>query len=506
MIRIHKKSFEYSCHELVYHALKRSCASNTVLEANNHWSDPEKRYIDVFVDPGDDEEISLNTAFRTIGNKIIIFGRLPASLQKKFDFKPITIPNMADWFSCSTAKPNRASKSSGKISYNENIIGNSWARPLCRFDFLDEWNNLGYGRINYSGAWGICHALKVGANDEIATIEGVDGKNITFAARFDREFGSLLWINRSVGTIDSPDWRVVEDFISCYRANDLPCVPVISEIPFGYDAAVTMRLDCDEDIKSAEPLMELYNRNQIPMSLAITTWLLEDKSHHSTLRKLIENDGGLLSHSHTHMPRWGGDYENAYNEAICSKTKLMQITGIDVKHMVAPFHHAPPYALRALAAAGYTACVGGSMNHDPEFVMSRSGQISRFHNLIGHSQQSMLHGHTIFLNDDKIKSFKDAFHLSRKSGSWYGYLDHPFSSRYSYDWESENHRLNIHQQLINFIGDQSNVLFTNENICLNFLQSRMSTYCDQEYNVKSAVLPPDGLKMCYRLKGNVYCI
>ena len=506
MIRLHKKSIGDLSYELVYLALKRSCPSNMVIETNDNSLDQDRKDIDVFVDPGKEQELLVERALKTVGNKIIIFGTLPDGLWSRFELKPKTFPNMSDWFKCSTAAPNRASASSGVVRYNQKTVGNSWKRPLCRFDFADEWNNLGFGRIDFSGDWGISHSLKASADDEIAIIEGADGANITFAARFEGEFGSLLWINRSVGTIDTPDWRVVEDYISCYRAIDLPCVPVISEIPFGYESAVTMRLDCDEDIKSAEPLMELYNHNQIPISLAITTWLLDDTSHHSTLRKLIENDGGLLSHSHTHMPRWGGNYQNAYNEAVCSRSRLLQITGIDVKHMVAPFHHCPPFSLCALAAAGYTACVGGVMNYDPEFVMTRAGQVSRRHDLIGHSQQSMLHGHTISLNDDKIKSFKDAFLSSRQSGNWYGYLDHPFSSRYTYDWKNENQRLSIHQQLLNFIGDQSDVLFTNENTCLNFLQSRTTTYCDNENNVKVLVLPPDGLKIGYRFEGNVYCV
>ena len=58
------------------------------------------------------------------------------------------------------------------------------------------------------------------------------------------KFGSLLWVNRAVGVIDGPDWRIIEDYISGEKHDEL-YVPVVSEIPFGYKRAATMRLDCD---------------------------------------------------------------------------------------------------------------------------------------------------------------------------------------------------------------------------------------------------------------------
>ena len=179
---------------------------------------------------------------------------------------------------------------------------------------------------------------------------------------------------------------------------------------------------------------------------------------------------------------------------------------MQVNHIVAPFHHAPDYALAAMAEAGYTACVGGVLNVYPEFILARSGRVSSTHKLVGHSQQSMLHGHTVRTAGDKLTIFKEAFDLSQASGAWYGFLDHPFSSRYNYDWPNEPERSDCHAQFINYITSNSKVLFTNQNSCLEFWAARAKVRMHQDGTIIFPCKLVDGLQFAYRQHGKTFAV
>ena len=121
----------------------------------------------------------------------------------------------------------------------------------------------------------------------------------------------MLWFARPTGPIDGLDWTVIESFVSAYRAGELPCRPYLREIPHGYGAAVTMRLDCDEDIASARPLLDLYRARARPLSLAIKTDQPENPAHFALIEDLRAANGSILSHSASHAANWGGSAENA---------------------------------------------------------------------------------------------------------------------------------------------------------------------------------------------------
>jgi hypothetical protein len=314
-----------------------------------------------------------------------------------------------------------------------------------------------------------------------------------------------LWVNRAVGIIDGPDWRIIEEYISGEREDELPCVPVVSEIPFGYKCASTMRLDCDESIKSAEQLIKLYFDNKRPISLAISTDVLNRENSGDVVKRVYNNGGGILSHSHSHPARWGSNYERAFFEASHSANLINNILGVPVVHMVAPFHHAPAFALKAMEDAGYLACIGGSATLDPEFVFARSGIPHGLDVLIGHNQQCMLHGDIFSFNGDNIAFFEEAFDLASASGSWFGYFDHPISERYSYGWPSEREQLQIHKRIFEFFEAQDDLIFTDENTAIQFLRSKSSVVLvDDQTDVWLDVAPPSPLKVCYRFKGSVY--
>ena len=46
------------------------------------------------------------------------------------------------------------------IKYGQNVFHDGWERSFCRFDYGDEWNNHGYGRVLENGIWGIGELVK----------------------------------------------------------------------------------------------------------------------------------------------------------------------------------------------------------------------------------------------------------------------------------------------------------------------------------------------------------
>jgi hypothetical protein len=242
------------------------------------------------------------------------------------------------------------SESVAEITYNPDaaiLAGFTWQRALERFDFSDEWNNLGFGAVRVDGSkWSLAMPVQSQHSCSIAEVCVNTSPMLAYSALEDREGSSVLWYNRQVGPIDSFEWRLVEMFISSWRYDELPCRPVIQEIPWAYDAAVTMRLDCDEDIASAMPLKYAYDTMGIPLSLAINTNNLDGYNHNALLMELVAQGGSILSHSATHAPNWGGNYEAALYEAQESACQLQGVTGTKVRYAVSPFHQTPKFALQ----------------------------------------------------------------------------------------------------------------------------------------------------------------
>jgi hypothetical protein len=273
---------------------------------------------------------------------------------------------------------------------------------------------------------------------------------------------------------------VIEAFLSSYRKEDLACRPFLRDIPHDFGAAVTMRLDCDEDIASARPLLEFYHSRGRPLSLAIKTGQPECPSHTKLMDDLLRCGGSILSHSVTHAPDWGGSAESAEREARDSKAWLeSHVGGLRVRFAVSPFHQNPTYVPRALARAGYDGFVGGIIANDPEYLMARAG-VPPFGSadLISHTQGCMLHGDCLLATGDPLRIYKEAFSLARDGGQFFGYLDHPFSSRYSYGWSSESDRIAAHAGFLNYMEahpGKGPLLFVNEDTCLDFIKGKAAT-------------------------------
>lgn len=481
MIGVVAKQEHISAGKLVKAAIARSVSKSQVELISPAKITSEKKDLDIIVAINPDENLAkvLNHWMDSNNKKLIIFGQLPKSYIERFELQQVEWPeSRSSWSRSTEAQTNSFAESSASVVYDKNaelFYAENWQRPLERFDFTNEWNNMGYGAITADNSiWSLRAPLLAKTESSLASIILDDDVIGTYAALFEYSNSSVLWFNRSVGPIDSFEWHIVERYISSWRCAELPCVPVLLETPWGYDAAITMRLDCDEDIESARALWDAYKERNIPFSLAIHTLNLDDPKQHQILHDMLEAGESLLSHTATHAPNWGGSYEAAFEEAEVSANKIFNVTGYSVKYAVSPFHQSPKYALDALCDAGYTGCIGGIIKNDPEFLLARGGELAEVPNgFIGHSQQVMLHGDCLLKEKDPLKIYKAAFDFAYQTKTLFGYLDHPFSPRYQYGWENEQQRTDAHIQIIDYIKSKTQkAMFWSENDALDFLYDK----------------------------------
>lgn len=423
--------------------------------------------------------------------KLILFGAVPDNLINYFGWEKLEWPS--DFHMSTTSKPapiNENSESAAKVFYNESaksLGASEWRRPFERFDFTNEWNNMGYGAIKFDDSiWSVKIPLDC-KSDEIASICVNSSIMSSYTALVNQETTSVLWFNRSVGPVDSFEWKMIENYISEYRSETLLCLPILKDIPWGYDSVITSRLDCDEDVESARQLMNYYHSVDVPFSLAIHTSVLHEAVHQKILGEVKSSGGAILSHTTTHAPNWGGSYEHAFNEGFISRSMIKDCIGEYISYAVSPFHQSPSYALKALSDIGYKGCVGGIICNDPEFIMARGGEVpGQADGFIGHSQQTMLHGDCLLNTSDPISLYKEAYDIAFETDTAFGYLDHPFSKRYTYGWKSEEERSKIHGQLIDYIRSKAKApLFLNEDELLDFIhlktRCRITRYGEEFY-------------------------
>ncbi|WP_114809019.1 polysaccharide deacetylase [Paraburkholderia kururiensis] len=448
-------------------------------------------------------------------SKLVVFGRLPAALARYLGCEERAWPEpLASAARSAPAASREAAESDASVRYtalSATLGGRAWVRPFERFDFTDEWNNLGFGAIRADGSiWAVRQPIDVPEEARLASVHVGAERQFSYAGLWDKATASVLWFNRPVGPCDSFEWRLIENFLSAHRAGELHCQPVLSEIPWGYDAAITSRLDCDEDVESARPLWQTYRRLGVPFSLAVHTSNLADTTHHAILRELAaDRDAALLSHTATHAPNWGGSYEAACVEGGESMRLLQSVIGKPVRYAVSPFHQSPPYALEALSDCGYSGCVGGIIRNDPEFVLARGGTLAGMpEGFIGHSQQTMLHGDCMLASGDPLAVFKQAFDLAFETKTLFGYLDHPFSARYQYGWPNEPVRIDAHEKLIAYIaGRASKPVFLNEETALDFLLAKSSLRVIEEdgtFRVQLPGEPGTALRFAVEFRGESF--
>lgn len=353
-------------------------------------------------------------------------------------------------------------------------------RYFERYDFTNEWNNLGYGKITTSGGeWGINQIVTDGDVTKIGQVYNSDKRLGTCVFLKDFDKGSVLWFSRQAGPIDGHDWTIIEQFAGNYR-RDLPNIPYVSEVTADGELLVTMRLDCDEDITSSQGLFDLYKSEGVPFSLAVVTSLVTSAEQKGYLRA-VAFQGSLISHSHTHPEYWGGSYESSLGEAATSRKTLESITGKDILFAASPFHKNNRANLKAIQDAGYKGLICGVIFNDPEYLYFRGGQTQHPDiNIPLHSQQCMLHGDCFFRNPtDGLAVYKQRIELCRSSSSVFAFLDHPISKRYDYGWKSPDNQLKAHRDLISYLKQGGGVKFVDEDACMNFQRDRMNVRVEE---------------------------
>ncbi len=338
-------------------------------------------------------------------------------------------------------------------------------RHFERYDFEKEWNNLGYGKID--PVPGTPFSLAEPASSDYCLLH-------------ESNEASLLWFNRPVGPVDGFDWRIVEDYVSDHGAGSRPTLPVLSEIPAGYRGAVTFRIDCDEAIASGRPLFELYRKHEFPFTLAIKTEQEFGTESLALIHDVLQNGGSILIHSHTHAPEWGepstrlgpksrGD---AHFEAETSLTVLKEkIPGRTNSYAVSPFHQNPRAALPKLKKAGIDGFIGGIICNDPEYLMARGGAVPFVEGMVSHSEQCMFHGDCIHPLGNSLTVYFEALDNAIKTGTFFGYLDHPFSN-YHYGWQSEEARLRVHGEFLERLDSIPGLLKASSKDTLDFMFDR----------------------------------
>lgn len=483
--------------EIVQKGFKRSFG--------NFSSDTTKVYILISSDDQTSDQISelLNE-----GHKIVILGKIgneTATLlglelndSCRFDETKASLPSDHEG-ECHTSEY-RLTYTSHPL--NENIPYKS--RYFARFDFTDEWNNHGYGRITLdSGIWSVSCVLANRSAQSIAVVEDHNGYVSEFATVTDFDNAAVLYINRPVGTIDGLDWGIVENFLCLYRIDDLVALPLIYDLPHGVKGVVSARLDCDQSIINARPLVDLYKSYGIDISLAISTGIPIDQNDIDFMIDFYQNGGSLVSHTITHHYSWGRDYAHALEETSGSKLWLEEhIPGLCVDYAVSPFHSNEPFAVQALADAGYQGFISGIIHNDPEYLVGVSGEVPFVTvPIVTHSQQCMMHGDCYHRYGNSVHPYVEAFEMHLKAGKLFGYLDHPFGG-YDYGWASEEERLVAHNQMIKTISKHEGIEWWTLKQLLDFVVRKSQTVFEVTNNKLNIVSKAPNVVVEYR--GQLY--
>ena len=358
------------------------------------------------------------------------------------------------------------------VIYHKEVQGISKVidRPLVRYDYMDEWNNHSYGKIEFNrNAFSLAEFV-CSSPWEIASVVRSGNEHISaYACLKNKEQASFFWFNRPVGPVDSLEWNIVERYFANYESEKLPCIPYLLDIPVGYQGACTMRLDCDLAIESAHYLAELYADKKVPLSLAVVTGNHISENDYLLMDLVVKNGGSILSHSMNHFPEWGGNYLGAYMEALGSKLWMKQRFHSEFHdYVVSPFHQNPQFAVKALRDVGYKGFVSGSIHHDPEFLMARGGCVPFIDGIVSLSQQCMIHGDCYHGYGNSITPYKECLDMFVEAHGIFGFLDHPLADSYQYGWVSLDEQVNVHEEFLDYALSLEDIWFCNLSDALDF--------------------------------------
>jgi hypothetical protein len=115
----------------------------------------------------------------------------------------------------------------------------------------------------------------------------------------------------------------------------------------------------------------------------------------------------------------------------------------------------------------------------------------------------MLHGDSYRNQGQSVEVHVRAFAAQHQARGIFGYLDHPFSERYQYGWESNEQRSLAHRQLLSAIKAYDGVLFLSQEQCFAFVGALASArlYVTDTGRVRVAGIPRTEFVLQYRLEG-----
>ena len=460
--------------------------------------------VGVFIEPDDGHVPSLERILAG-GGKAIVFGtpapRFAAYLELNVTGDAAVAPDEAAAHP-DDGRPFDVSAAEVRWSEDHPLSANCpiRARPLARFDFEAEWNNLGFGPIRADGSpWAIGPKVDAAGAVPLAALVVNGSPRGVYASFMTVGSGAALWFNRSVGPVDSLEWRVIEQFVSDFNCRNLVCLPCLRDVPVGFDAAATMRLDCDEAVASGRPVFDYYRQRGLPISLAvcIAPAITDEPADVALMEQVCAAGGSVLPHSMRHLPQWGGDEATARMEIRASREWIERsVAGASpVRFVVSPFHQNPTFAVQAMRDEGIEGFVGGIACNDPEYLLGRAGVVPFVDGVVTHSEQSMLHGDIDRRQGGSVDVFKQSFDQHVRAGSIYGYLDHPISPRYDYGWGSEERRIAAHGALLDHIQATGRVWFASLGDALAFIvkRSKAQIGLDDEGELVVEGVAPDAL-------------
>lgn len=474
----------------------------------SHGNFLNKADIFCFISPSLKDEESISSLINT-KSKILIFGKISESLAKLIGLEYNSNPINLNKFEFS--HENKDDYSNLIVKYTDHSLNKNNElknRNFHRFDFTNEWNNLGYGAITKDDSiWSFSQSLSIVDAKAISFVYNEEKKVSVFSSIKDFENSSVLYINREVATVDGLDWCIVEQFLNTYRQVNLPTIPLICDIPANYEAICSSRLDCDQSIINARPLVQLYKKYNINISLAVSTGINISNEDINFLNEFYDNGGGVLSHTINHHYYWGDNYNVAYKEANDSK-KWLEDTVINLKELkyaVSPFHSNKPYSIQALKDCGYEGFISGIIHNDPEFLISTSGEVPFVNSkIVSHSQQCMLHGDCYHRRNNSIEIYKKSFSNHYNSKKMFGYLDHPFGD-YDYGWNDEEERLSVHEGFIKYINIFEGVKWMTCTEVLDFVVDKSSIELTMDENDEISIVRKshnsnENIKILYKNK------
>src|SRR5690606_29144872 len=136
----------------------------------------------VAVSPDDDLAGELLRWLDKPYRKLLLLGKVPDRLRDRFGLKAVSWPEDGQgWAKSAPAATGNMAASPAEIRYTQlaHVMGaQAWRRPLERFDFTDEWNNLGYGAIREDGSiWALSEAI-IASDDSCLAELVVAGESI----------------------------------------------------------------------------------------------------------------------------------------------------------------------------------------------------------------------------------------------------------------------------------------------------------------------------------------